>query len=67
MSYEQNHHQFIYTLIIIQMKTIKAEILMIEGAPFPAIEKVYDPSSKNVMGGLHHKPPLSSLDITWIC
>lgn len=49
------------------MKTIKAEILMIEGAPFPAIEKVYDPSSKNVMGGLHHKPPLSSLDITWIC
>ena len=21
---------------------------------------------KNVMGGLHHKPPLSSLDITWI-
>ena len=21
---------------------------------------------KNVMGGLHHKPPLSSLDITWM-
>ena len=40
---------------------------MIEGAPFPAIEKVYDPKVKNVMGGLHHKPPLSSLDITWIC
>lgn len=40
---------------------------MIEGAPFPAIEKYMILQVKNVMGGLHHKPPLSSLDITWIC
>lgn len=25
------------------MKTIKAEILMIEGAPFPVIKEIYDP------------------------
>jgi len=41
MSYEQNHHQSLYTLIIIQNENDKkTEILMIEGAPFPAIEKV---------------------------
>ena len=29
------------------MKTIKAEILMIEGAPFPVIKEIYDQSNEN--------------------
>lgn len=49
------------------MKTIKAEILMIEGAPFPVIKEIYDPSMKGVMGPLHRKLPLLSPDRTWIC
>ena len=40
------------------MKTIKAEILMIEGAPFPAIEKVYDPSSKKCNGRITPQAPI---------
>lgn len=40
---------------------------MIEGAPSLPLKKYMILQVKNVMGGLHHKPPLSSLDITWIC
>lgn len=32
------------------MKTIKAEILMIEGAPFPVIKEIYDPSNERCNG-----------------
>ena len=32
------------------MKTIKAEILMIEGAPFPVIKEIYDPSNERRNG-----------------
>ena len=31
---------------------------MIEGAPFPAIEKVYDPSSKNYNGRITPQAPI---------
>ena len=48
------------------MKTIKAEILMIEGAPFPVIKEIYD-QMKGVMGTLHRKLPLLSPVTIWIC
>lgn len=39
------------------MKTIKAEILMIEGAPFPVIKEIYDPSNESVMGIITPEAP----------
>lgn len=49
------------------MKTIKAEILMIEGAPFPVIKEIYDPSNERRNGNIHRKLPLLSPVTIWIC
>ena len=49
------------------MKTIKAEILMIEGAPFPVIKEYMILQMKGVMGTLHRKLPLLSPVTIWIC
>lgn len=39
------------------MKTIKAEILMIEGAPFPVIKEIYDPSNERRNGTITPEAP----------
>ena len=43
------------------MKTIKAEILMIEGAPFPVIKEIYDPSNERRNGNITPEAPI----VTW--
>ena len=40
-------------LLSYKMKTIKAEILMIEGAPFPVIKEIYLKSASNLNGNLN--------------
>ena len=40
------------------MKTIKAEILMIEGAPFPVIKEIYDPSNERRNGNITPEAPI---------
>ena len=40
------------------MKTIKAEILMIEGAPFPVIKEIYDPSNERRNGTITPEAPI---------
>ena len=52
------------------MKTIKAEILMIEGAPFPVIKEIYDPSNERRNGTITPEAPIiitgQNLDmLTW--
>lgn len=52
------------------MKTIKAEILMIEGAPFPVIKEIYDPSNERRNGSITPEAPIvitgHNLDmLTW--
>ena len=52
------------------MKTIKAEILMIEGAPFPVIKEIYDPSNERRNGNITPEAPIvitgHNLDmLTW--
>ena len=52
------------------MKTIKAEILMIEGAPFPVIKEIYDPSNERRNGNITPEAPIvitgQNLDmLTW--
>lgn len=50
------------------MKTIKAEILMIEGAPFPVIKEIYDPSNERRNGNITPgSSPLLSPVTIWIC
>ncbi|MCE8464508.1 DUF4469 domain-containing protein [Bacteroides nordii] len=40
------------------MKTIKAEILMIEGSPFPVIKEIYDPLSRRRDGTATPQAPI---------
>lgn len=57
-------------LLSYKMKTIKAEILMIEGAPFPVIKEIYDPSNERRNGNITPEAPIvitgQNLDmLTW--
>ena len=57
-------------LLSYKMKTIKAEILMIEGAPFPVIKEIYDPSNERRNGNITPEAPIvitgHNLDmLTW--